>query len=64
MNCQRNKHKHHRTHRGLSDEELAAKLASFPNWNEVEHADLSQIDYSKYKPYRSPKVKKTMEKWL
>lgn len=58
------KYKFHRMHKGLPDEELAAKLVSFPNWDEVEQADLSQIDYSKYKPYRSPKVIKSMEKWL
>ncbi len=51
-------------HGGLSDEELSARLASYPDWDETEHADLSQIDYSKYKPYRSPKAIKAMEKWL
>ncbi len=65
LNMLTNKRKQHRrTHGGLSDEELAAKLASYPDWDETEHADLSQIDYSKYKPYRSPKVIKAMEKWL
>lgn len=53
-----------RIHRGLSDEELAAKLSQFPDWDKTPHADLSQIDYSRYKPYRSQKVLKSIEKWL
>lgn len=61
----KNKHKHHRPHGGKSDEELAAALSATPtDWDEVEHADLSQIDYSKYRPYQSPKTQKIIEKWL
>ena len=48
-----------------ADKELAAALSATPtDGDEVEHADLSQIDYSKYKPYRSPKTQKIIEKWL
>ena len=47
-----------------NDTELAAKLSATTDWDDTEHADLSQIDYRKYKPYRSPKVQKTIEKWL
>lgn len=58
------KRKHTRARRGLTDEELEAKLACYPSWEETKHADLSQVDYSKYKPYRSAKVLKSIEKWL
>ena len=59
------KHKHHRCHSGKSDEELAAALAETnDDWERTAHPDLSQIDYSKYQPYRSPKIKKIIEKWL
>ncbi len=57
--------KHRRIHRaGKSDTELAATLSATTDWDDTDHADLSQIDYQKYKPYRSPKVQKTIEKWL
>ena len=59
------KRKHRRIHRaGKSDTELAATLSATTDWDDTDHADLSQIDYQKYKPYRSPKVQKTIEKWL
>ena len=47
-----------------ADKELASALSSTTDWDEVEHADLSQIDYSKYKPYQSLKTQKIIEKWL
>lgn len=57
--------KHRRIHHaGKSDTELAATLSATTDWDDTDHADLSQIDYQKYKPYRSPKVQKTIEKWL
>lgn len=59
--------KHNRkNHQGLTDEELEAKLAASveTDWDDEKHADLSHIDYSKYKPYRSAKVQKSLEKWL
>ena len=57
--------KHRRIHcAGKSDAELAATLSATTDWDDTDHADLSQIDYQKYKPYRSPKVQKTIEKWL
>ena len=49
---------------GKSDAELAATLSATTDWDDTEHADLSQIDYQKYKPYRSTKVQKTIEKGL
>ena len=49
---------------GKSDAELAATLSATTDWDDTEHADLSQIDYQKYKPYSSTKVQKTIEKWL
>ena len=65
MDMLKNKHNHHRPHGGKSDEELAAALSTTStDWDEVEHADLSQIDYSKYKPYQSAKTQKIIEKWL
>ena len=48
----------------LSDEELAARLSQFPSWDEVDHADLSSINYSNYKPFKSPKTKEVISKWL
>ena len=57
--------KHRRIHcAGKSDAELAATLSATTDWDDTDHADLSQIDYQKYKPFRSPKVQKTIEKWL
>ena len=35
----------------VSDEELAARLSKFPSWEEVDHADLSSVDYAQYKPF-------------
>lgn len=43
--------KHRVRKSALSDEELAEKLSEFPDWDATEHADLSSIDYSQYKPY-------------
>ena len=37
----------------VSDEELAARLSKFPSWEEVDHADLSSVDYAQYKPFAS-----------
>ena len=51
-------------HCALSDEELAHRLAAFPTWDESEHADLSAIDYSTYKPYHSQTTVDTISKWL
>ena len=48
----------------LSDEELAARLSKFPSWDEVDHADLSSVDYSNYKPFVSQKTKEIVSKWL
>ena len=48
----------------LTDEELAEKLSVFPDWNSREHADLSSVDYSQYKPYKSTKTKEIISKWL
>ena len=48
----------------LSDEELAQRLAACPDWDESEHTDLSTIDYSAYKPYRSQTTTNAIAKWL
>lgn len=48
----------------VSDEELAARLSKFPSWEEVDHADLSSVDYAQYKPFASTKTKKIISKWL
>ena len=50
--------------RALPDEELAQRLAAFPAWDESEHTDLSTIDYSAYKPYRSQTTTNAIAKWL
>ncbi len=47
-----------------SDEQLAAILALTSDWDENKHADLTKIDYSRYKPYRSAKVKEQINKYL
>ena len=48
----------------LSDEEVAARLSQCPSWDEVDHTDLSSINYSNYKPFKSPKTKEVISKWL
>ena len=48
----------------VSDEELATRLSQFPSWDEIEHADLSAVDYNQYKPYRSSKTANIISKWL
>ena len=48
----------------LTDEELAEKLSAFPDWDSTDHADLSSVDYSQYKPYISTKTKEIISKWL
>lgn len=58
------KSKRHHVSEGKSDEELAAILSSSSDWEDMKHADLSQVDYGKYKPYQSSHIKKTIEKWL
>lgn len=47
-----------------SDEQLAAILALTSDWDENKHADLTKIDCSRYKPYRSAKVKEQINKYL
>lgn len=47
-----------------SDEQLASILALTSDWDENKHADLTKIDYSRYKPYRSAKVKEQINKYL
>lgn len=47
-----------------SDEQLAAILALTSDWDENKYADLTKIDYSRYKPYRSAKVKEQINKYL
>ena len=54
----------HRICMGRSDEELAVILASTSDWDENKHADLTKIDYRRYKPYRSAKVKEQINKYL
>lgn len=48
----------------MSMEELATRLSQFPSWDEIEHADLSAVDYNQYKPYRSSKTANIISKWL
>lgn len=64
LNMLTNKSKRHHVSAGKSDEELAAILSSSSDWEDTKHADLSQVDYGKYKPYLSSHIKKTIEKWL
>ena len=47
-----------------TDEELSAELSQFPSWDEMEHPDLSNIDYRLYKHKKSPRTIKAISKWL
>ena len=50
--------------RTKTDAELSAELSQFPSWDEMEHPDLSNIDYRKYKHKKSPRTIKAISKWL
>ena len=51
-------------YRTKTDAELSAELSQFPSWDEMEHPDLSNIDYRQYKHKKSPRTIKAISKWL
>lgn len=51
-------------YRTKSDAELSAELSQFPSWDEITHADLSDVDYRHYKHKKSTKTIKSISKWL
>ena len=51
-------------YRAKTDAELSAELSQFPSWDEMEHPDLSNIDYRQYKHKKSPRTIKAISKWL
>ena len=51
-------------YRAKTDAELSAELSQFPSWDEVEHPDLSNIDYRQYKHKKSSRTIKAISKWL
>ena len=51
-------------YRTKTDAELSAALSQFPSWDEMEHPDLSNIDYRQYKHKKSPRTIKAISKWL
>ena len=51
-------------YRTKTDAELSAELLQFPSWDEMEHPDLSNIDYRQYKHRKSPRTIKAISKWL
>ena len=51
-------------YRTKTDAELSAELSQFPSWDEIKHADLSDVDYRHYKHKKSPTTIKSISKWL
>lgn len=51
-------------YRTKTDAELSSELSKFPSWDEMEHADLSNVDYRHYKHKKSSKTIKSISKWL
>lgn len=58
------KNEYRSKYRTKTDAELSAELSQFPSWDELKHADLSDVDYRHYKHKKSPKTIKTISKWL
>lgn len=48
----------------LSDAELEAELSQFPSWEEVQHTDLSDVDYRKVEKALGGVTIKEPRKWL
>ncbi len=49
-------------YREKTDEELAAELSQFPFWDEIDHPDLSSVDYRQYTHRKSAKTLKATSK--
>ena len=56
---------YHSKYRTKTDAELSAELSQFPSWDEMDHPDLSNIDYRQYNKHKkSPRTIKAISKWL
>ena len=51
-------------YRTKTDAELSEELSKFPSWDDVKHADLSDVDSRHYKHKKSAKTIQTISKWL
>ena len=58
------KSKYHSKYRTKTDEELDAELSNYPSWDEIEHPDLTTVDYKQYKHKKSSRTIKAISKWL
>ena len=58
------KSKYKSKYRTMSDEELEADLSKFPFWDDMEHPDLSTVDYKLYKHKKNKKTINAISKWL
>ena len=61
LNSQTRAHKHRR---GLSDEQLAARLAQYAPLTDADFPNLSDADYANYARSNNGRITKGLEKWL
>ena len=61
INYRTHAHKHGR---GLSDEQLAARLAQYASLTDDDFPNLSDADYANYARSNSGRIMKGLEKWL
>lgn len=54
----------HRHSRGVSDEQLAARLAQYVPLTDADFPNLSEADYANYARSNSGRITKGLEKWL
>lgn len=54
----------HKHRKGLSDEQLAARLAQYAPLTDADFPDLSDADYANYTRSNSGRITKGLEKWL
>lgn len=55
---------HVQTRKGLTDEQLALRLAEYPSLTDADFPDLSKSDYDNYIRSTSGHVTKGLDKWL
>ena len=54
----------HKHRRGLSDEQLAARLAQYAPLTDADFPNLSDADYANYARSNNGRITKGLEKWL
>lgn len=54
----------HKHRKGLSDEQLSARLAQYAPLTDADFPDLSDADYANYTRSNSGRITKGLEKWL